>query len=163
MKFSDYYLSGGARRMSITYGLMLGISAGFLFDWKIGVLVGAVVALICSVLLPVIAYLQDRPYIKIKKTLAQPLLLDERVRFTVKDGTVGGFMVLTEKTMIFLSLERGNHRLELAREDVRYISCEEGVTISIFLNEKQFVRVISGVCGEICEILRENGWSVTGD
>ena len=149
--------------MSITYGLMLGIPAGFLFDWKIGVLVGAVVALICSVLLPVIAYLQDRPYIKIKKTLAQPLLLDERVRFTVKDGTVGGFMVLTEKTMIFLSLERGNHRLELAREDVRYISCEEGVTISIFLNEKQFVRVISGVCGEICEILRENGWSVTGD
>ena len=72
-------------------------------------------------------------------------------------GVKHGLVALTKTDMV------DEEMLELAREDVRYISCEEGVTISIFLNEKQFVRVISGVCGEICEILRENGWSVTGD
>ncbi|MBQ9783913.1 MAG: hypothetical protein IJW29_00250 [Clostridia bacterium] len=162
MKFSDYYLASGMRWSSLSSGVMFGIAAGLIFGWQIGVLVGAVVALICSFVLPLSAYLRDRPYIRIKKTLTQPLLIDERVCFTVRDGTVNGFMVLTNDAMIFLSLERGDHRLELSREDVRYISCEEGVTVNVFLNEKQFVRVISGACEEICEILRENGWTVTG-
>ncbi len=160
MKFSDYYLADGVRKSSILYGVILGSLAAFFFDWKIGVLVGAGVALVCSFLIPITAYLQDRPYQRIKQTLKQPFLIDERVYFTVKDGTVRGFFILTEESIILLSLDGGDHRLELKRKDVRSISCETGMAVSVFLNEKQFVRVISGVGEEICEILRENGWNV---
>ena len=162
MKFSDYYLAGGVRKSSLLYGVILGAFAGFLFGWQIGVLVGAGVALVCSFLIPIIAYLQDLPYEKIKQTFKRPFLIDERVFFTVKDGTVRGFFILTEESIVLLSLDGGDHRLELRREDVRYISCEEKLAVSVFLNEKQFVRVISGGCEEICEILRENGWTVNG-
>jgi len=160
MKFSDYYLAVGVRKTSLFYGAVLGLLVGFFSSWQIGVLVGAGVAFICSFLLPITAYLQDRPYEKIKQTLAKPFLIDERVYFTVKDGTVKGFFILTRESIVLLSLDRGNHRLELSRADVRAITCEDGVTVSVFLNEKQFVRVISGGCEEICEILRENGWNV---
>ena len=160
MKFSDYYLASGVRRSSLIYGTVLGLLAGFVLGWQIGVLVGAGVALVCSFLIPIVAYLQDLPYQKIKQTIAQPFLVDERVFFTVKDGTVRGFFILTEKSIILLSLDRGNHRLELSREDVRCIICEDQIAVSVFLNEKQFVRVISGVCHEICDVLREHGWTV---
>ena len=61
--------------------------------------------------------------------------------------------------MIFLSLERGDHRLELSRNDVRSVVLSENMTISVYLNEKQFVRVISGACEELYEVLREHGWT----
>ncbi|MBR3894903.1 MAG: hypothetical protein IKJ35_07135 [Clostridia bacterium] len=162
MKFSDYYLAPGVRKLSLFYGAALGLLVGFFVGWQIGVLAGAGTALVCSFAIPISAYLQDRPYEKIKQTLARPFLIDERVYFTVKDGTVKGFFILTPESIVLLSLDRGNHRLELSRVDVRCITCEDGVAVSVFLNEKQFVRVISGGSEEICEILRENGWNVNG-
>lgn len=160
MKFSDYYLASGVRRSSLIYGTVLGLLAGFVLGWQIGVLVGAGVALVCSFAIPIVAYVQDLPYNKIKQTIEQPFLVDERVFFTVKDGTVRGFFILTEESIILLSLDRGSHRLELSRGDVRCIICEDQIAVSVFLNEKQFVRVISGVCNEICDVLREHGWTV---
>ena len=161
MKFLDYYLSNGARVLSTIIGILSGVAVGFICGvWQYGVLAGAVTTLLASVLVPLRLYREDIPYLKIKETMKQPFLVDERVRFTVQGGTVGGFFILTDSSMVFLSLERGDHRLELSREDVVSVTCEQNTMINIFLNNKQYIRVISGVCLEICEVLRENGWSV---
>lgn len=161
MKFSDYFLSHGVRVVSTVFGIFVGAIVWVFGGWQYGVLVGAIVTLVTSVFLPVTLYLEDRPYIRIKESFKQPFLLDERVRFTLRQGTVGGFFVLTDERMILLSLEKGDHRLELSRGDVVSVVKSENMTISIFLNNKQYIRLISGVCEEICAVLRENGWNVT--
>ena len=159
MKFSDYYFAPGVKLHSLILGLMAGSACGMLLNsWQYGVLAGAGVALITAVLHPLRAYLADRPYQKIKDTLKKPFLLDQRVYFTVKNGTVGGFFVLTEHSMVFLSLERGTHRLELQREDVKRVVLDEHMTLSIFMSETKFVRVISAGCEEMYNVLFDNGW-----
>lgn len=161
LHFGDYFGSAGSRILSVVAGLLVGIVLSMFFGWQIGTLAGACTVLLMSVLLPILVFRADIPYVKIKKTIPAPFLFDERVRFTVRNGrTVGGFFVLTEKTMVFLSIEQGNHRLELSREDVKSIVLEEEqYSIRIFLNDKQFIQVVSGVCTEMFEILREQNWS----
>lgn len=161
MKFSDYFFARGVRVVSTVFGIFVGAIVWVFGDWRYGVLVGAVVTLVTSLTLPVALYREDRPYIRIKETLKQPFLLDERVRFTLRQGTVGGFFVLTDESMILLSLENGDHRLELSRNDVCSVVLSENMTISIYLNNKQYIRLLSGVSEEICTVLRENGWNVT--
>ena len=147
--------------LSTIIGVLSGVAIGLICGvWQYGVLAGAIAALIASVLVPLRLYREDIPYLKIKETMKKPFLVDERVRFTVQGGTVGGFFILTDSSMVFLSLERGDHRLELSREDVLSVTCEQDMMINIFLNNKQYIRVISGVCTEICDVLRQNGWSV---
>lgn len=162
MKFSDYYLSPGARALSITAGVISGVLVCLFTGWKIATLVGAGITVLVSVILPLILYLQDRPYEKIKSTLAQPFLIDERVRFTVEGGSVGGFLILTDSQMILLSLERGDHRLELSRNEVQSIVLGENLTINIYLSNTRFIRVISGGSEELFDILRDNGWKTSG-
>lgn len=160
LHFGDYFSAPGVRMLSVIVGLLLGGVIGFFTGWQIGILSGAVTVLVVSVVLPIFLYRADVPYEKIKQTLAGPFLFDERVRFSVRGGkTVGGFFILTEKTMVFLSLEQGNHRLELSREDVKSVVLdEEQFSIKIFLNNTQFIQVVSGVCQEMYGILRENNW-----
>lgn len=162
MKFLDFYLAGATRTVSAIFGILIGIAVGFIGGvWQYGVLAGAGAALLASVVFPIILYRQEIPYQRIKESLKKPFLLDERVRFTVRGGTVGGYFILTENSMVFLSLEGGDHRLELSREDVTSVICNENMTISIFLNNKQYIRVISSVSEDICDVLRENGWRVS--
>ena len=161
MKFSDYLLMPGVRRFALSIGIFLGVPAWLIFGWQIGVLTGAVITLIASLLIPIRIYFADLPYAKIKQTITDPLLLDERVRFTVREGTIGGFLLLTEKSMIFLSLERGDHRLELSRDQVCSVIRDEDMTIRIFLSNTKFIRVFSGGCEQICDILRDHGWRVS--
>jgi len=159
MKFADYFFAPGVKIRSVMFGITVGFMTGMLWEnWQIGVLAGAVVALLTSFTYPLRAYLSDAPYEKIKNTLHRPFLLDQRVHFTVANGAVGGFFVLTESSMVFLSLERGNHRLELSREDVRRIALEGSTTLCIFMSETKFVRVISANCEEIYQILLDNQW-----
>ena len=158
MKYSDYFHARGIRITSVFYGALVGLTIGMFTNWQYGLLGGAVVSLLASFVLPLRLYLEEKPYVRIKKTMNPPFLLDQRVRFTVRGGTVGGYFILTQTSMILLSLERGDHRLELKPTDVKSIRMGEDMTISIFLNEKQFIRVISGDCKEIYGVLRENGW-----
>lgn len=163
MKFSDYFFETGVRIRAVMSGLMTGSMIGLLLgNWQYGVLTGAIVTLLYSLILPVILYRADLPYLRLKDKLQKPFLIDARVRFTVKDGSVGGFFVLTDRAMIFLSLERGDHRLELSKTDVKSVIRNDDMTISIFLNNTQFVRVMSATTEEIFQVLRENGWSVSG-
>lgn len=159
MKFSDYFLAPGVRILSAIIGIPVGIITWIFTDWRFGILVGASVALILSVAVPCLLFWEDRPYNRIKKTLAKPFLFDQRVRFTVSGGTVGGYFILTDQSIIFLSVERGNHRLELSRTDVKSIVLGEDSTISFFLNNTQFVKVISAISEDLFYILRENGWN----
>ena len=157
--YGDYFHLRGVRTISTALGLLVGSTVSLFTSWHYGVLSGAVVALLASFVIPLRLYLSDRPYEKLKQTIGDSFLIDERVRFTVRDGMVGGFFLLTAHTMIFLSLEQGNHRLELSREDVKSIELGENLTISVFLNDKQFVRLLSGNCEDIYRILQENGWT----
>ncbi len=159
MKFTSYLFAPGMRMMSVILGFFMGGIVGLaLQDWQLGVLVGASAALFVSFALPLRFYMAEAPYRRAKKELTQPFLLDERVRFTVKDGSVGGYFVLTDKSMIFLSMEKGDHRLILERKDVKTVKLEEDLTLRIFLNNTQFVRVISADGEGIYRILGENGW-----
>ena len=94
--------------------------------------------------------------------MEQPFIIDERVRFTIQNGSIGGYFLLTEKSLILLSLEKGKHRLELERSQIEKIVVgEEQISLRIYINKTQFIQVFSGACQEMYRILLENGW-VTG-
>ncbi len=161
LRFSDYFSTPGVRILSVFFGLIAGLAVGLFTGWQIGVLTGACVTLVASLILPVMLYRADLPYLRIKRTIKDKFLFDERVRFAVRNGrSMGGFFILTERSIILLSLERGNHRLDLARGEIRSVVMEEDrYSMKIFLNDKQFILVVSGVCEELYGILRENGWN----
>ena len=104
--------------VSDTNELITSLFAG----WKYGILIGAIATLAISLILPILFYVVFLPYKRMKKEIAGVFLFDEPVRFTVKRGTVGGFLVITEKRMVFLSGEADEKSLELSREQVRLIS-----------------------------------------
>lgn len=161
MKFTDFLTAPGIRSLSIQGGIIIGVGTSIMWDWRYGILVGAIAALLISLVLPVFFYLNFLPYKRLKKTIAGPFLFDEPVRFTVKKGTVGGFFVLTERSMVFLSRECATPTLELSRDDVKQVCMGENMTINIYLNNTQFIRVFSAVSEELVKVLREHGWSVT--
>ncbi len=161
MKFSAFFTSSGLRKLAIWLGILTGLGVSMFADWKYGVLIGAVVVLLTSLILPVIFYLRFLPYAKLKRTIEQPFLFDAPVRFTVKTGTVGGFFILTERSMIFLSLECADNTLELTRDKVKRVALGDATTLDIYLNNTQFVRVFCAAREEIVSILRDHGWSIT--
>ena len=158
MKFLDFYLSSGTRTLSIFIGTLVGLVTSLFTDWKIGTLTGACVVILASVVIPIMLYREERPYTKAKAAINQPFLIDERVRFTVKEGTVGGYFLLTDDKLILLSMDKGEHRLELTRDAITSVILGDQITLSIFLNQKQYVRVISGVCEEMYGVLSREGW-----
>lgn len=162
LRFIDYFQAPGARTLAVALGAVSALTVSLFTGWQLALLIGASVALLVSLILPIVFYRMDMPYQRIKKKILSPLLVDERVRFTVKGGkTLGGFFVLTEQSMIFLSLEGGDHRLELSRKDVKTVILQEDrYSIRIFLNDTQFIEVLSGVYMELYDILLENHWNV---
>lgn len=162
MKFSEVFAASFIRSFSIRVGILIGLIASFFTGWKYGILIGATAVLAISLILPILFYFTFLPYKRMKKGISGPFLFDEPVRFTVKKGTVGGFLVITEKTLIFLSGEADTKRLELSRAEVRRVIEGDGMTVDIYLNEKQYIRVFSGACEEILDILREQGWNTVG-
>lgn len=158
MKFTDYLFAPGVRPTSIFIGVLIGSGTALFTDWMMGVFVGAVAVLILSFVIPLTFFLQDIPYNRVKKTLPKPFLFDERVRFTAKGGTVAGYFILTEDRMIFLSMEKGKHRMELSREDVVDVRSDDRFFITIYLNQKEYVRVQTPVFKDVLRVLGENGW-----
>ena len=158
MKFKDYLFAPGVRPLSIALGIMIGSGTALFTDLTTGAFVGAVSVLILAFLVPLIVFLQEIPYNRMKKKISKPFVFDERVRFTAKGGSVSGYFVLTDEHMIFLSMEKGEHRMELSREDVHGIRSDERFCINIYLNEKEFVRIQTPVFEEMLRVLTEKGW-----
>lgn len=158
MKFSQYFLSPAARFFAALIGILSGTAIGLFWDWKYGLLIGSGIALLTSVFLPLKLYVSDLPYLKEKERFVKPFLFDERVQFTVQNGTVGGFCFLTKEKIVFLSLENGKHSVELSKNDVKSVILNEAITMSIFLNNTQYIRVMSGACEEMYQILSQEGW-----
>ena len=159
MKFWDYFFEPGVKFTAAVFGILIGVVTWILSgSLQYGLLAGAVLALITSITEPVKHYMMDRPYEKIKKAMEQTFLIDRRVRFSVQGGMVGGFFLLTEQKIVFLSLERGTHRLELARQDVKRVVLDHETVLSVFMTDQKFVRVVSVECEEFYQILTEHGW-----
>ena len=162
MNFSQAFNVPNVKSLSVRIGLLIGLLTSIFAGWKLGVLIGAIATLVISLLLPILFYLTFLPYKRMKKEIEGPFLFDEPVRYTVKKGTVGGFLVITERAMIFLSGESDTKRLELSKDQVRRITTGEQLTIDVYLNEKQYVRVFSAAREEIVSILRQQGWNIYG-
>ena len=158
MKFKDFLFAPGVRPLSIGLGILVGSAVSLFTDLTFGAFVGAITVLTAAFVIPLIAFLGELPYNKMKKALQGPFLLDERVQFTSKNGNVSGHFILTDHRMIFLSLEKGKHRMELSREDVQSIRSDERYCIKIYLNEKEFVRVLTPISEEMLRVLTEKGW-----
>ena len=85
-------------------------------------------------------------------------LFDVRVTLTSKNGLVDGYFILTENSLILLSISNGTHSLELTREDVRSVRSGENYSIHIFLNDTQLIRLKTPSSEMILQILAEKGW-----
>ena len=164
MKFSEFFSSPAMRSASVRTGVIVGIIMALFtdMDWRYAVITGAVVALLASVLLPLIMYVKLLPYKRFKESLGRKVLIDAPVRFLAKRGMVGGFFLLTESNLVLLSDEKEKPALELSQKDVLSIALGEDVgVIDIYLDQKQFIRFVCAIDEEIAQILSEHGWNVT--
>lgn len=164
MKFSEFFTAPTIRATAIRFGVVVGaILAIFTdMDWRYAVIIGACVALLASVLLPLAMYIKLLPYKRFKESLGRRILIDAPVRFLAKRGMVGGFFLLTESNMVLLSDEKEKPALELSQKDVTTIALGEDVgVIDIYLDQKQFIRFVSAIDEEIVEMLSKHGWNVT--
>ncbi len=159
MKFGEFFTAPFIRSFAIRIGIFIGLIVTLFAGWKLGILAGAVAVLLIALILPVVFWITFLPYVKMKEQFKRPFLFDEPVRFTVKKGNVGGFFIITEKTLVFLSRECTAQTLELSREEVKSVILGKDLTVNIYLSNTQFIRVFSGACEEIMEILRANGWN----
>ena len=164
MKFSEFFTSPTVRSTAIRFGVIAGsILAIFTnIDWRYAVIIGAAIAILASVLLPLIMYIKLLPYKRYKESLGRRVLIDSPVRFWGKRGMVGGFFLLTESNLVLLSDEKEKPALELTQKDVNSIALGEDVgVIDIYLDQKQFIRFVSAIDEEIVEMLAKYGWNVT--
>lgn len=159
MKFSDFFFSTASRSTSVMMGLLLGVAVGFFAGWEYGVLSGVALAVLLSVILPLVAYLRVLPYEKRKAKIKGPFLFDERVLFRSSRGSFGGFFLLTDASMVLMTLGKGKMSMELSREDVRSVLLDDDLTLRIFLNETQYICILSEVAAEIFNALSAQGWS----
>lgn len=158
MKFSDYLFNPGVRPLSVLMGFIIGGVTAIFTGWKFGAFTGAIAVLVLAIIIPVVVYVQDLPYIKIKKRLPQPFLLDVRVSMTAKKGMVDGYFILTENSMIFLSVSDGTHSLELSRDDVKTVRMGDHYSVHVFLKDTQLIRFRTPSCEAIIKVLSEKGW-----
>jgi MFS family permease len=164
MKFSEFFtaptMRAAALRIGITVGAIMAIFTQM--DWRYAILIGAVVALLASVILPLAMYIKLLPFKKFKESLGRPILLDAPVRFLAKRGMIGGFFLLSEENLVLLSEEKEKPALELTQKDVASIALGEDVgVVDIYLDQKQFIRFVSAIDEEIVETLEKHGWNVT--
>ena len=158
MKFSDYFAAPGVRPLSLILGVLIGGGTALFKGLLFGAFVGAVTILLASLILPVWAFLSDLPYIRIKKTLPRPFLLDERVDYVINGKRVYGFFVLTEERMVMISISNGKRQMELPREKVFRVVKEENYCIKIYVNQKDYIQIQAPTFERIYEILSEKGW-----
>ena len=164
MKFSEFFTAPSIRASAIRFGVIVGVIMALFtnIDWRYAVIIGAAVALLASVILPLAMYIKLLPYKKFKESLGRPVLIDAPVRFLAKRGMVGGFFLLTDRNLVLLSDEKEKPALELSQKDVSTIALGEDVgVIDIYLDQKQFIRFVSAIDEEIVETLEKHGWNVT--
>ena len=164
MKFRDFFTAPTIRATAVRFGVFVGIVMALFtnIDWRYAVIIGAAVALLASVLLPLAMYIKLLPYKRFKESLGRRVLIDAPVRFLAKRGMVGGFFLLTESNLVLLSDEKEKPALELSQKDVDTIALGDDVgVVDIYLDKKQFIRFVCAIDEEIIEILAQHGWNVT--
>lgn len=164
MKFRDFFTAPTIRATAVRFGVFVGIIMALFtnMDWRYAVIIGATVALLASVLLPLAMYIKLLPYKRFKESLGRRVLIDAPVRFLAKKGMVGGFFLLTESNLVLLSDEKEKSALELSQKDVDTIALGDDVgVVDIYLDKKQFIRFVCAIDEELVEILAQHGWNVT--
>lgn len=165
--FLECFLNPGIRKISILFGTVFGIATalvGILFHmsagWALGLVTGAVSALLLSVTLTLMLWREETRYDRIISAIPGQVLDVYEVLLAVRGGRQAGRIVLTADSIILLSLSRGNHRMELTRRDVRTIGTQgDGRNILIFLDETRYISVYPLEPEKLFRRLSDEGWA----
>lgn len=167
MKFSNYFHIRGIHTLAGMIGAFLGVAVmavgtftRLYVGWIWGLLIGAGTALLLSVVFPLMLWFSDAPYRRAIAQIGEPVVYRHPVRFAIRSGGLNGYLVLTEKSIILLSFDGGNHRMELSRDDVQSVkhSAPKG-TVSLFLSATKFILITSTASEELFEVLSREGWN----
>ena len=160
MKFWDYFFLPGVRGTATFAGLLTGLSVGMFTRWEFGVIGGVGVAVLVTLVMPLVMYLQNLPFEKMKRGLEGPFRFDEQVLFRSPRGSFGGYMLLSETALVILTREKkARICMQLTPADVRSVHIDNTTTLRIFLSETQYICVLCGVAEEIFEFLSRHGWN----
>lgn len=160
MKFWDYFFLPGVRGTATFAGLLAGLSVGMFTRWEFGVIGGVGVAVLVTLIMPLVMYLQDLPFEKMKQGLEGSFRFDEQVLFRSQRGSFGGYMLLSETALVILTREKkARICMQLTPADVRSVHIDNTTTLRIFLSETQYICVLCGVAEEIFEFLSRHGWN----
>ena len=164
MRFADLYLLPGVRVVATLIGAVSGFAVGLLTRWEYGLIFGALAAVLTTLILPTVLYLQTVPFARMRAQITDPLRYDERAIFRSPRGSFGGWLLLTDHALHLLVRERGGRSsMKLSREDVRSIRLDEESMLRIFLNETQYVCVMCAETERLFELLGENGWNTVNN
>lgn len=163
MKYSDYFLSPATRWIATCAGLLSGSLTWMFTRWEYGMIGGVTVAVLVTLILPFVMYLQNLPIERLKAKIKGPFLFDEQVLFRSPKGAFGGYFILTDGSMVLMTRGREKTCMELTREDVRSVRLDDDNTLRVFLNETQYICILCGVAEEIFESLASQGWHTAKD
>lgn len=161
MKLLDYFCSTGNRITAATVGLLTGVGIGMLSRWEYGIICGAGIAILVSIVYPLAVYLKELPLERLRSGLTGPFHFDEQVLFRSPRGAFSGYFLLNDSSLFLLTRERRHGIcMELKRENVRSVRMDDETTLRIFLNETQYICILCAVAEEIFDFLGRNGWNI---
>lgn len=138
----------------------VGMLTGLYVGWAWGLLFGAGVALALSVVFPFMLWIGDAPYRRVIAEIGEPIVYRHPVRFAIRGGSLNGYIVLTEKCIALISLDGGDHRMSLTRDDVKSVKFSEAKNaVSLFLDATKFILITSTASAELFEVLCREGWN----
>lgn len=167
MSFASYFRMRGMHTLAVMIGgfvgsavALLGELTGMYRGWIWGLLIGAGVILFLSVVFPLMLWASDAPYRRIVKAVGKPTVYEHPVRFAIQGGEMNGYVALMKDTMILLSVEHGNPRLDLKRDDIQMIRLsEDRNALDLFLSATKLIHISSTEAEEIFEVLQREGWN----
>lgn len=147
----------------LIFSIFGGVVAFFLIlsfeDVALSLFCGAITALLLSIIIPTVFTIGDRKFMPLKKEIAEPIVLDERVRYVVGEEIRLGFMVTTKHSLFIISTENKKPmKFEIKKNDIKKISISDDVFLNIFLDYDKCIRIFSTNCDELLGKLAAEGF-----
>ena len=138
----------------VTYLLLSGMA-----DTPTSVLFAALTTLGISVVIPAMFWAADKKFSPLRKEIADPIVIDERVNYLVGKDVKQGFMITTKESMFVLSTDSDKPiKFEIKKSDIKKISVTDGIYLNIFLDYDKCIRVFAPNCEELSSKLQAEGF-----
>ncbi len=83
---THYYFQGGVKVIAILLGIVAGVVSRFFLSTPIALCIGAGAAIVSSLILALLFYLEDRPYRMLTAFLHTPTIVRERAMMQLQDA-----------------------------------------------------------------------------